>query len=96
MVGYGYIYFGYIGAALPSLTVIVTVQLLDKIADNMQADVLKLIFLYLTMHIAMAVGMYNILIYYSLWIYELLVPLFLTGACRFLGDKKVRGQIRHG
>lgn len=96
MVGYGYIYFGYIGAALPSLTVIVTVQLLDKIADNMQADVLKLIFLYLTVHIAMAVGMYNILIYYSLWIYELLVPLFLTGASRFLGDKKVRGQIRHG
>lgn len=96
MVGYGYIHFGYVGAALPSIVVIVTVQLLDKKIDNTRAEVLKMIFLYLTVHIAMAVGMYNILIYYSLWIYELLVPLFLTGASRFLGDKKVRGQIRHG
>lgn len=88
MVGYGYIYFGYFGAALPAVIVVVTVLLLDRAIDNFVSEERKTIFLYLTVHMAMAVGMYNIMIYYSLWVYEIALPLILVLISNAISGKK--------
>ena len=72
--GYGYIYFGYFGVALPAIMMCASVIFFDRLTEQSESEAYKVVFMILATHFGLAVGMYNPIIYYSLWVYEGFVP----------------------
>lgn len=93
----GYIYFGAVGIGLPAMLVALTAVWFDSLIQNAENEEYKCIFTYMAIHLGITIGMYNVIIYYSLWVYEYFLPLVLFAVDKYLyrnvRRKKVFGTI---
>ncbi len=84
MICCGYIYFGVIGIGLPAILVALTAVWFDSLIQNAENEEYKCIFTYMAIHLGITIGMYNVIIYYSLWVYEYFLPLVLYAVDKYL------------
>lgn len=77
LTAYGYALFGKLFFFVPALIVTVFTCFFDYISEKTNNDLIRIWFLYIAVHSGMAIGMYNINIYYSLTVYEFILPCFI-------------------
>ena len=87
LTGYGYLYFGTVFSFVPAVAVAVFVSLLDFYIDC-TPDEFRMICFYIVIHFALGIGMYTVTIYYSLVVYELMIPAIIIVFVKLANKQK--------
>ena len=89
LTAYGKIFFGSFLVFIPAAIVGITVLFFDDMTESTKCGWYKLFFIFQAAHFALAASMYNMSIYYSLWIYEVMVPLIVYGLDRAFNRRRI-------